>query len=270
MTDEQQKFLNAIKLLLDPDLKDYILLSEDSKQSAPIRISFRSKLLPEETEPFSTTFRRVADDFLKPETSLTDRLLADLGSNKKKKSKTGKTSSIVYILSNSISYIDSDFSDCVEFAKIPVRDLTDEQAARLFEEIYFTWKSLGGNLRTPRRCTDKMVRGYFKQRENYSHAEIVEGLKTYGLWADAKQRAIKAGDLDSFWFHSWKLEAFLISNKSMSHVDGGWEDLKREKNIPEQFSKSSEDWLSEFDRKNQLSRERNERIRAEQKAAINE
>lgn len=233
MTDEQKKLLEGLTALLDSSLQDHILFTEDEKQSIPIKISLRAKLLPGEEEAFSRTLRKFIGK--NSEASLYDRLLSDQTGKRRKKNTGLRVKSIMNHANARIDETEIK-ADINQLAGEKPTSLSLEDAASLVLHIFITWKGLSASLRMPRKISEKTVRGYFKLRDEYSHEEIIEGLAVYGKWAEAKHRAIANGDLDSFWFYRWDLDKFLLSNKSMDHVSGGWRELVTSKQIPEEYA----------------------------------
>lgn len=242
MTENEKKVLTALAALLNPELSEHIQFTNDAKQNAPIRISFRDKLLPGEEETFSQTIRGLALDFEPIKSALTDRLLADYGTSKKSIGKKLSSARLVITAINVGDDINTNFSDLAAYQEETIRKLTEHQLARLLEHVYHTWNKLGGDLRRPRRISDKHVRGYIKLRDTYSHQEIIKALQTYGKWAEAHKKAIANNeDIKIFWFYRWDLDKFLSSNNAMSHVDGGWKDVVRTKQIPSEYAKLDEE-----------------------------
>ena len=236
MTDNEKAVLDAISLLLNPELQEHIQFSNNLQQNAPICISFRDKLLPGEEETFSQTIRGLALDYEKIGSALTDRLLADYGSRKKSLGKKLTSARLITAAINAPDAIDQNFTDLAAFKDTSIRKLTEHQLARLLEHIVFTWNSIEADLRKPRKVLDKHVRGYIKLRDDYTHDEIISGITVYGKWAKAKHEAVNNGEIDSFWFYRWDLDKFLLSNKAMSHVDAGWKELVTSKSIPEEYA----------------------------------
>lgn len=233
MTDEQKKLLEGLTALLDSSLQDHILFTEDEKQSVPIKISLRSKLLPGEDEAFSRTLRKFIGK--NSDVSLYDRLLADQNGKRRKKNSGLRIKSIVAHANLRLEET-SPKNNINKLAEEKPSSLSSEDAASLVLHIFITWKGLSASLRMPRKVSEKTARGYFKLRDEYSHQEIIDGLVVYGKWAEAKHRAIAAGEIDSFWFYRWDLDKFLLSNKSMDHVSGGWRELVTSKHIPEEYA----------------------------------
>lgn len=236
MTDNEKAVLEAISLLLNPELQEHIQFSNNLQQNAPICISFRDKLLPGEDETFSQTIRGLALDFEKIGSALTDRLLADYGAKKKSLGKKLTSARLITAAINTPDAIDDNFEDLAAFKDSNLRKLTEHQLARLLEHIVYTWNEIDADLRKPRKILDKHVRGYIKLRDEYTHTEIITGITVYGKWAKAKHDAVVNGDIDSFWFYRWDLDKFLLSNKAMSHVDAGWKELVTSKSIPEEYA----------------------------------
>lgn len=236
MTDNERAVLEAISLLLNPELQEHIQFSNNLQQNAPICISFRDKLLPGEDETFSQTIRGLALDFEKIGPALTDRLLADYGIKKKSLGKKLTSARLITAAINTPDSIDSNFIDISAFKEVNLRKLTEHQLARLLEHVVYIWNSVDADLRKPRKILDKHVRGYIKLRSEYTHDEVIACITVYGKWAKAKHDAIKNGDIDSFWFYRWDLDKFLLSNKAMSHVDAGWKELVTSKSIPEEYA----------------------------------
>ena len=242
MTENEKKVLTALAALLDPELSEHIQFTNDAKQNAPIRISFRDKLLPGEEETFSQTIRGLALDFEPIKSALTDRLLADYGTSKKSIGKKLSSARLIVTAINGSEDIDTNFSDLAAYQEEKLQKLTEHQLARLLEHIYHTWNNLGGDLRRPRKITDKHVRGYIKLRGSYSHVEIIKAMETYGKWAEAYKRAMaNEEDPKIFWFYRWDLDKFMTSNNAMSHVDGGWKDVVRSKQIPSEYVKMGDE-----------------------------
>ena len=238
MTQNEKKVLTALAALLDPELSEHIQFTNDAKQNAPIRISFRDKLLPGEEETFSQTIRGLALDFEPIKSLLTDRLLSDYGTSKKSIGKKLSSSRLVITAINTGENIDTNFSDLDAYKEQPIRKLSEHQLARLIEHIYQTWLELPGDLRRPRKISDKHIRGYIKLRDDYSHDDIINGIIVYGKWAGAYAKAMENEENPKiFWFYRWDLDKFMNSNKAMSHVDGGWRDVVQSKQIPSEYAK---------------------------------
>lgn len=270
--DVPDHIYDDIKNLMNVDTEELVEFTSDLKQNAPIRISFRAKKEAGESHSFQELFTRDLLEFFDNRYNLTDRILRDLHPNKKSSRKsTFSLQHILDSLSIDIATVNVRPEIADEVKQKPIVKVHEEELITLLLDVVFVWNSLPGGLRASRRFNQKHVKGYLKMRKDWEHDEIISALQVYGKWADAYARAMKAGEHERiFWFHRWSLDKFLVSNTAMDHVSVEWSELVKDKGIPEQYSKSSVDWLSEFDRKNQLSRERNERIRAEQKAAINE
>lgn len=245
MTENEKKVLTAIAALLDPELSEHIQFTNDAKQNAPIRISFRDKLLPGEDETFSQTIRGLALDFDLIKSALTDRLLADYGTSKKSIGKKLSSARLVITAIKTGDDVDKNFADIDSYKESPLRKLTEPQLARLIEHIYTTWNELPGDLRRPRKLSDKHIRGYIKLRDTYEHDEIIAGLVTYGKWAGAYAQAMDNDeDPKIFWFYRWDLDKFMVSNKAMSHVDSGWKDVVKSKQIPSEYAKDRENTMT--------------------------
>lgn len=179
-----------------------------------------------------------------------------LTSSKKSNNKNLNSSRYIYSSISSLETVDiQELEDAVnEFTDKLLKELTAKQIAGLVLLVYRHWLKLPGGLKTHRSVNEKMVRGYLKQREQYTHDEIINALTVYGKWAQAKEKALKDGDIDSFWFHRWDLDQLLISNKSMNHLDGGWWELIKSKGIPSEYAGQTEKPKDEPSAKEQKER----------------
>lgn len=251
MTDNEKQVLEALAILLGPGLTEHVRFVYNTQQNAPIVVHFRSKLLPGEEESFASLFLGLSRDYPKIKNTLTDRMLYD--SSVKKKSIGRKLTSTRLVVNqiNIPANINLDFADLGAFKDTPIMKLTEHQLARLLEHIFIIWNDLPGGLRKPRKLKEDHIRGYVKLRASYNHDEIIEGLQVYGKWAKAKEESETAGETKAFWFHWWDLDQFMISNKSMQRVEGGWRNLVRSVGIPEEYAhlKKANDQEKNEDRK---------------------
>lgn len=161
-----------------------------------------------------------------------------LTSRKKDTYKNQKSSKTIYTYLVEIVELDIVTLDeqCKSLNEQELKKLSAKQIAFLILQVYRLWNTLPGGLKTHRRPSQGMVKGYLKQRETYTHIEILKALKVYGKWAEARRLAIKDGEIDSFWFHRWDLDSLLISNKAMNHIGDGWKELTKSKGIPEEYA----------------------------------
>lgn len=113
-----------------------------------------------------------------------------------------------------------------------------EDVAPFIYNLSKTWLESETNLRKHRSITPDMVRGYIKQRQNYTHRELLDMVLTYIKWAQAFQRAVDdTGDDKPFWFPRVNFQALLLTNKIFAnHLEGGWKQLVQDKRIPAEYT----------------------------------
>lgn len=237
MSDNEKIVLEALALLLNnPDLEEHIQFVTSNQQNTPIVISFRNKLLPGEEESFLDTIRGLSLDFPKIKNKLTDRLIANANIRKKSLGRSLASTRLIVTTISKADKINEDFTDLAAFKDKKIRNIEEQHLARLLEQVFITWNNLPASLRKPREINEKHIRGYVKLRDSYSHDEIIEALTTYGRWAEAYDKALANHEPKAFWFYTWSLDKFMISDKSMNNVDGGWRELVKSKMIPEEYA----------------------------------
>lgn len=143
---------------------------------------------------------------------------------------------IVYITNNNIDKLST-----VELKKLlnsldqDSKNISD--VAPFIWNVFRTWNNLHKNLRTHHSLSEDMVRGYLKQRQTYSHREILDMVETYGKWAKAYFDMVEANEFKPCWFPSTNLKNLLLSNKLFpNHLEGGWKQLVRDKQIPDDYA----------------------------------
>lgn len=225
-----EKFAKLIAAIDAADTDKLIVYKPSKRDVEAIQIMIPEKLIND--EEFN---RKILELGVIP-----SRLTASKISNKKNQ----KTSEHIYtiiiydLLDLDIQALDE---QCQEFSEQSLKELAPKQIALLVLQMFRFWNTLPGGLKTHRRLTPSMVKGYLKQRETFTHHELMQSLVVYGKWAEAKRKAIADGDIDSFWFHRWDLDSLLASNKAMNHIGDGWRELVKAKGIPEDYNQLNED-----------------------------
>lgn len=232
MTEDQKKLLNGFAIFAELSGEYGIEFVRNKNQRAPIRIHISDLVEPGEELTF---FMKLAKAAWEVEDG--EKIIRVLSPDVEKPAKTRptKVSRIERIANTELK---EKRLEVLEFDPNiqPSKD-TNENIAALVQHLYLIWRSLPGGLRKPNRIRAEAIRGYMKQRENgYSHDQIVKGLKVYGQWAEAKEKAMANMDIDSFWFHRWDFHKFMSSNTALDHVDGGWRELVMSKGIPSEYA----------------------------------
>lgn len=213
-----------LKYILTNPEYDSVMISLHKSQKQPLQITLSTE---DGISPDIITTLKRSD----PQLAL---LLMERLSNPKSKKKKLRNSHFVSSKLAELEVYKQGLSPAIlaklsALESVPPQSLTPTEYWNLVGSLAMIWNT-SKTLRKVETLSADALRGYFKQREMYSHAEIKRGIENYVKWHDIAMTTVD--DQKPIWVHTWDFSKFLRSDKAMGHVNLPPDQFQRLKHIP--------------------------------------